>query len=132
VRFIFLVRPIVRWPAAQAADGHAQANVRFVVFLSIKAFEAAWNAACGAKGPSAVMVVPAQRSFLVGPVSFQGPCASGRVTVQVRGRQVRMSCMSVVSPFLLHRDKQTDCVLCFFFLMFWKRSSSSVGLLARL
>ncbi|XP_066383764.1 polygalacturonase-like [Miscanthus floridulus] len=50
-----------------------------------KAFEAAWDAACGARGPSVVMVVPAQRSFLVGPVSFQGPCASGRVTVQIQG-----------------------------------------------
>nr|CAB3485424.1 unnamed protein product [Digitaria exilis] len=28
------------------------------------------------------MVVPAQRSFLVGPVSFHGPCASGKITVQ--------------------------------------------------
>ncbi|KAF8656424.1 hypothetical protein HU200_060695 [Digitaria exilis] len=53
-----------------------------------KAFEAAWAATCGAKGPSASMVVPAQRSFLVGPVSFQGPCGSGRITVQIQGRIV--------------------------------------------
>ncbi|OEL30886.1 putative polygalacturonase [Dichanthelium oligosanthes] len=32
------------------------------------------------------MLVLAQRSFLVGPVSFQGPCASGRITVQVQGK----------------------------------------------
>ncbi|CAL5015440.1 unnamed protein product [Urochloa decumbens] len=50
-----------------------------------KAFEAAWAAACGARAPSTSMVVPAWRTFLVGPVSFQGPCASGRITVQVEG-----------------------------------------------
>ncbi|PUZ48442.1 hypothetical protein GQ55_7G245800 [Panicum hallii var. hallii] len=32
------------------------------------------------------MVVPARRSFLVGPVNFHGPCAPGRITVQVRGK----------------------------------------------
>ncbi|XP_034604792.1 probable polygalacturonase At1g80170 [Setaria viridis] len=53
-----------------------------------KAFEAAWTAACGAKAPSASMVVPPQRSFLVGPVSFQGPCASERITVQIQGNIV--------------------------------------------
>ncbi|CAD6259989.1 unnamed protein product [Miscanthus lutarioriparius] len=82
VRFIFLVRP-----AAGGAGRQRTIVLTYVFrgFLSIKAFEAAWNAACGARGPSAVMVVPAQRSFLVGPVSFQGPCASGRVTVQIQG-----------------------------------------------
>ncbi|CAN6268900.1 unnamed protein product [Urochloa humidicola] len=50
-----------------------------------KAFEAAWAAACHARAPSASMVVPAWRTFLVGPVSFQGPCACGRITVQVEG-----------------------------------------------
>ncbi|KAF8702471.1 hypothetical protein HU200_032849 [Digitaria exilis] len=63
-------------------------NVRVVIHVSLKAFEAAWAAACGAKGSSASMVVPPQRSFLVGPVSFQGPCASGRITVQIQGRIV--------------------------------------------
>jgi hypothetical protein len=108
VRAIHLLGPSDgrrRRPAEDARALVLTYSTFFVVFLSIKAFEAAWKAACGAKGPSAVMVVPAQRSFLVGPVSFQGPCASGRVTVQVRARQVPMSCMSVVSPFLLHRDK---------------------------
>ncbi|WVZ86729.1 hypothetical protein U9M48_033468, partial [Paspalum notatum var. saurae] len=62
-------------------------SVSFLWFLALKqAFEAAWAAACGARGPSASMVVPARRSFLVGPVSFKGPCASARITVQILGK----------------------------------------------
>ncbi|CAN6229199.1 unnamed protein product [Urochloa humidicola] len=53
-----------------------------------KAFEDAWAAACGARGPSASMLVPPQGTFLVGPVNFQGPCASGRITVQILGKIV--------------------------------------------
>ncbi|TVU14879.1 hypothetical protein EJB05_38376, partial [Eragrostis curvula] len=50
-----------------------------------KAFEAAWAAACGADAPSSSMVVPAWKTFLVGPVEFQGPCAPRNITVQVMG-----------------------------------------------
>ncbi|KQJ84052.1 hypothetical protein BRADI_5g18370v3 [Brachypodium distachyon] len=50
-----------------------------------KAFEQAWAATCGARGPSATLHVPANRSFLVGPTTFHGPCTSARVTVQVLG-----------------------------------------------
>ncbi|KAL6882627.1 hypothetical protein ACP4OV_011317 [Aristida adscensionis] len=52
-----------------------------------KAFEAAWGAACGAVGsPSATVLVPSGKVFLVGPVTFHGPCAApGRIIVQVMG-----------------------------------------------
>ncbi|XP_012702934.1 LOW QUALITY PROTEIN: probable polygalacturonase At3g15720 [Setaria italica] len=68
-----------------------------------KAFEAAWTAACGAKAPSASMVVPPQRSFLVGPVSFQGPCASERITVQIQGN-------IVAPPSTAANTWTSDCV----------------------
>ncbi|VAH50484.1 unnamed protein product [Triticum turgidum subsp. durum] len=51
-----------------------------------KAFVHAWTAACGARGSSAsTLLVPAAKSFLVGPTRFNGPCASTRITVQVMG-----------------------------------------------
>jgi hypothetical protein len=55
-----------------------------------KAFVHAWTAACGARGASASLLVPAAKSFLVGPTEFRGPCAATRITVQVR-----------TSPFLI-------------------------------
>uniref|UniRef100_A0A453CMS7 Uncharacterized protein n=1 Tax=Aegilops tauschii subsp. strangulata TaxID=200361 RepID=A0A453CMS7_AEGTS len=45
----------------------------------------AWTAACGARGSSASLLVPAGKSFLVGPARFSGPCTSTRITVQVMG-----------------------------------------------
>nr|CAB3487935.1 unnamed protein product [Digitaria exilis] len=74
-------------PASTSRDGSTDdTKVRAFTFrgvsgFSLKAFEAAWAAACGAKGSSASMVVPAQRSFL-------GPCASGKITVQIQGKIV--------------------------------------------
>jgi hypothetical protein len=57
------------------------------VFFHLKAFWAAWAAACGAKAPSATMLVPALRTFLVSPIEFLGPCASQKITVQVCEQQ---------------------------------------------
>jgi hypothetical protein len=63
-----------------------------------KAFVAAWAAACGAKATSASMVVPARRLFLVGPVLFQGPCSTRRITVQVRALRQHVACQSASAP----------------------------------
>ncbi|XP_047063973.1 polygalacturonase ADPG1-like [Lolium rigidum] len=52
---------------------------------STEAFVHAWTAACGARGASASLLVPAAKSFLVGPTEFRGPCAATRITVQVMG-----------------------------------------------
>ncbi|CAM0903357.1 unnamed protein product [Alopecurus aequalis] len=48
-----------------------------------EAFVQAWSAACGARGTSTSVLVPAAKIFLVGPARFNGPCASTRITVQV-------------------------------------------------
>ncbi|XP_040255504.2 polygalacturonase ADPG2-like isoform X2 [Aegilops tauschii subsp. strangulata] len=61
-----------------AARGHGTTD-------DTKAFMDAWTAACGARGWSATLLVPAAKSFLVGPTRFSGPCASSRITVQVMG-----------------------------------------------
>ncbi|KAK1646185.1 hypothetical protein QYE76_063990 [Lolium multiflorum] len=47
------------------------------------AFLSAWDAACAAEGPAAV-VVPAGE-FLVSRARFSGPCRSGAVTVDIAG-----------------------------------------------
>ncbi|WOL12509.1 polygalacturonase [Canna indica] len=41
-----------------------------------KAFKAAWSAACEAASASSKFVVPSNSEFLVGPISFSGPCKS--------------------------------------------------------
>ncbi|KAH9303717.1 hypothetical protein KI387_008121, partial [Taxus chinensis] len=46
------------------------------------AFEAAWQAACSVE--SAVVVVPAEFRFLVGPISFSGPCQPN-IIFQIQG-----------------------------------------------
>ncbi|TKW13706.1 hypothetical protein SEVIR_5G118800v4 [Setaria viridis] len=51
-----------------------------------QAFLAAWQAVCGDQR-TAIMVVPAGRTFLLNQVSFQGPCKSP-VTVQLDGNVV--------------------------------------------
>ncbi|CAL5069382.1 unnamed protein product [Urochloa decumbens] len=81
------VRVVFFGPMAPVGRAHVSCHV-CLWFRSLKAFEDAWAAACGARGPSASMVVPEQRTFLVGPVNFHGPCASGRIIVQIQGKIV--------------------------------------------
>ncbi|KAJ8755887.1 hypothetical protein K2173_024432 [Erythroxylum novogranatense] len=49
-----------------------------------RAFEAAWQAVCqGKKGN--ILIVPRGKTFLIKPVSFQGPCGSHAINFQVEG-----------------------------------------------
>ncbi|GLJ52156.1 hypothetical protein SUGI_1109480 [Cryptomeria japonica] len=50
------------------------------------AFLQAWNAACSSTG-SSVVYVP-QMTFLINPVTFEGPCHSDKITVQVAGKLI--------------------------------------------
>lgn len=47
-----------------------------------KAFQSAWQAACNVE--SAIVEVPAEFRFLVGPISFSGPCQP-KITFQIDG-----------------------------------------------
>ncbi|CAM8970702.1 unnamed protein product [Rhodiola kirilowii] len=48
-----------------------------------KAFEQAWKTACSRKN-DVVLVVPGNKMFLLGPITFSGPCKSS-VTMKVHG-----------------------------------------------
>lgn len=50
---------------------------------NLKAFLKAWEAVCGTKAESSTLVIPDGRTFLLKPVSFQGPCMSSTINVQV-------------------------------------------------
>ncbi|KAF3450874.1 hypothetical protein FNV43_RR06963 [Rhamnella rubrinervis] len=50
-----------------------------------QAFLEAWGAACGGSSNDPLMYIPAGKTFLLGPLKFQGPCRSPIVTVMVMG-----------------------------------------------
>ncbi|XP_050220250.1 probable polygalacturonase At3g15720 [Mercurialis annua] len=53
-----------------------------------KAFLQAWNATCGAKDVDPILNIPSGKTFLLQPLKFSGPCASGSVLVKVGGNIV--------------------------------------------
>ncbi|CAN0855020.1 Probable polygalacturonase At3g15720 [Linum grandiflorum] len=50
----------------------------------MKAFAKAWDDFCGARG-NPTLVIPAGKVFLLNPVSFQGPCNSQKLRIQLQG-----------------------------------------------
>ncbi|CAN0855016.1 Probable polygalacturonase At3g15720 [Linum grandiflorum] len=51
---------------------------------SSAAFAKAWDDFCGARG-NPTLVIPAGKVFLLNPVSFQGPCNSQKLRIQLQG-----------------------------------------------
>ncbi|KVH93030.1 Glycoside hydrolase, family 28 [Cynara cardunculus var. scolymus] len=50
------------------------------------AFSEAWKAACQAQpNDKSILVIPAGKTFLLKPISFNGPCKPSRIYVQVSG-----------------------------------------------
>uniref|UniRef100_A0A7N0U8C1 Polygalacturonase n=1 Tax=Kalanchoe fedtschenkoi TaxID=63787 RepID=A0A7N0U8C1_KALFE len=56
-------------------------------FLDPQAFEKAWDEACNAD-ESSTLLIPAGKTFLVHPLSFNGPCKASKVEIQVLGNVV--------------------------------------------
>lgn len=56
---------------------------------SSKSFLSAWDAACGS--PEAATVHVPDGSFLVGQITFSGPCKSSKITIQIDGTIVAPS-----------------------------------------
>ncbi|KAL8216851.1 hypothetical protein R6Q57_023688 [Mikania cordata] len=59
-----------------------------------KAFIRAWAGLCGVKSRNPVLVIPPRKWFLISPVTFNGPCKSPAVHVQLLG--------NIVAPKTLH------------------------------
>ncbi|KAH9666621.1 putative polygalacturonase [Citrus sinensis] len=53
-----------------------------------QAFLKAWKSICGSKSNAPPLLVPAGKTFLLNPVSFQGPCKSSSINVQIQGNIV--------------------------------------------
>ncbi|KAJ0687635.1 putative endo-polygalacturonase [Helianthus annuus] len=49
------------------------------------AFERAWQEVCNDVGPSSRLTIPMPNTFLVGPITFQGPCKSPLIHIQILG-----------------------------------------------
>jgi len=43
----------------------------------------AWSAMCGSGGNSKTFIIPSNKTFLLQPLTFQGPCKSPSVQVKV-------------------------------------------------
>ncbi|XP_020535338.2 probable polygalacturonase At3g15720 [Jatropha curcas] len=61
------------------------------------AFTKASEAACGATG-EASLTVPAQKTFLLKPVKFLGPCKSSQINILVQG--------NIVAPSKIYQNGQ--------------------------
>ncbi|XP_018624884.1 probable polygalacturonase At3g15720 isoform X3 [Nicotiana tomentosiformis] len=55
-----------------------------------KAFKQAWTATCSSKSRNPSMLIPSEKSFLIRPITFQGPCKSSNIHLQLSG--------SIVAP----------------------------------
>lgn len=53
-----------------------------------KAFLQAWTAACGGDGDIKTLLIPSDKTFLLQPTVFQGPCKSSSIKVQVYRRVI--------------------------------------------
>ncbi|MFS7901506.1 putative endo-polygalacturonase [Helianthus anomalus] len=50
-----------------------------------KVFERAWQELCNDVEPSSRLTIPMPNTFLVGPITFQGPCKSPLIHIQILG-----------------------------------------------
>lgn len=53
-----------------------------------QAFSKAWADLCGASGNNPTLFVPGDKTFLLKPISFNGPCKSSMVHFQIDGKMV--------------------------------------------
>ncbi|RDY06862.1 putative polygalacturonase, partial [Mucuna pruriens] len=51
-----------------------------------KAFVKAWKDVCNATQETATLVIPKEKTFMLQPVSFMGPCKPSTVNIELRGR----------------------------------------------
>ncbi|KAL4560209.1 hypothetical protein LXL04_032358 [Taraxacum kok-saghyz] len=49
------------------------------------AFEEAWQELCNDVGPKSRLTIPLGKTFLVGPINYQGPCKSPSIHVRILG-----------------------------------------------
>ncbi|GAB4842067.1 hypothetical protein Ancab_012027 [Ancistrocladus abbreviatus] len=52
------------------------------------AFAKAWTAACEATARSVILIIPQGKTFLLKPLTFQGPCKPPSINVQISGQIV--------------------------------------------
>ncbi|KAK7331444.1 hypothetical protein VNO77_25669 [Canavalia gladiata] len=50
-----------------------------------QAFVKAWEKVCGATQDAATLVIPREKTFLLQPVSFKGPCKPTTINIQIQG-----------------------------------------------
>ena len=57
-------------------------TISLILYVA-KAFLKAWEAVCGATDETPTLIIPADKTFLLTPISFHGPCKSTSLHVQV-------------------------------------------------
>ncbi|CAN8229263.1 unnamed protein product [Cochlearia groenlandica] len=50
-----------------------------------QAFVKAWEATCGGEGSIQTLIIPSNKTYLLQPIVFQGPCKSSSIQVQLDG-----------------------------------------------
>nr|AAC79137.1 putative polygalacturonase [Arabidopsis thaliana]BAB10865.1 polygalacturonase [Arabidopsis thaliana] len=68
-----------------------------------KAFVKAWSAMCGSGGNSKTFIIPSNKTFLLQPLTFQGPCKSPSVQVKFDGKIVAPINKAAWSDYKLFR-----------------------------
>nr|XP_010914946.1 probable polygalacturonase At3g15720 [Elaeis guineensis] len=74
-----------------------------------EAFQNAWDKTCGSTGARSTMIVPADKTFLVMPTIFQGPCKP--TSVHVQGLRVHQCNDTVVSGLSFADSPQTHLTI---------------------
>ncbi|KAL2896711.1 hypothetical protein RDABS01_038495, partial [Bienertia sinuspersici] len=67
--------------------------------MKLKAFLKAWGVVCAVKGASTTLTIPARKTFLLTPISFQGPCNSSTLHFEVYKnytRTIRVTALTIV------------------------------------
>jgi len=55
----------------------------YIILHLTKAFVKAWNDVCGTTQGTPTLIIPEGKTFLLQPLSFQGPCKSTTIQVEV-------------------------------------------------
>ncbi|KAI3970614.1 hypothetical protein MKX01_024261 [Papaver californicum] len=77
----------------------------------ILGFKDAWEAACSSSSSSPTMLIPAGKTFLLSPSTFQGNCKSEQIHVQIHGK--------IIAPENINQWKCHDSSICENWILFY-------------
>lgn len=73
----------IYWCIMQIKERKNQLTFFYVRSL-LQAFLRAWDDLCGDMSPEPTLIIPSDKTFLINPVAFNGPCKSQNVNIKVK------------------------------------------------